>query len=346
MPRRPTLPFDTPADAIRRYLADAIAEVFTVPRILPLLRRPRPEPEPPAPALFDELPQQRRGEPSPFAASLSKEEAQQHARDYATAEGWQLLLASMDRTTPESVASIVGYRVGNGSLEAQIGRELLEAFGVPEPSDRSEGELLGMHIAFWGGPNRWLSGWGAVHGKEAGWIKGKDWYGSPVCACTPYGLQRLGIGPKAEPEPAPEPVPRRGPPPPGMPLDEVMRRHFAGVISPKSELAQKRARLREERAAAARKAGPSPADVAYVEAAIRDALPKGVPSYAKEILSIRMDRGLRVCRLRLFDGEIGTLRLSGQPGAHGYGWEPGEVDDRPFHYDEAAGAWVRVDEDA
>ena len=92
------------------------------------------------------------------------------------------------------------------------------------------------------------------------------------------------------------------------------------------------------------KGGPAPEELAYVEAAIKDALPAGYPSYAEEILSIRKTNGMRIVGMRLFDGAIGVLRLSGRPGAHGYGWDVGEVDQRPFHYDEAAGAWVRVNE--
>lgn len=131
-------------------------------------------------------------------------------------------------------------------------------------------------------------------------------------------------------------------------------RLLKGVVAPPSPLALKRQRLkveREEARAAAAKvepeaAGrPSPEDVAYVQAAILDILPKGWPSYAKEVISIQKARGVRICRLRLFDDEIGILQLSGQPGAHGYAWKVGEVDKRPFHFDEEAWAWVRVDAD-
>lgn len=119
MARRLSFPADTPAADLLAWIASAISEAYTGPRQLPLMRRPPAEPAPPLPALFDRLPDQRRGEPA-----------------------------------------------------------------------------------------------------------------------------------VALPEPEPAPVPRREPPPPGMPLHEVMQRHFAGVINPKSELARKRERLKEERAAA------------------------------------------------------------------------------------------------
>ncbi|KQU31128.1 hypothetical protein ASG63_16680 [Methylobacterium sp. Leaf94] len=100
---------------------------------------------------------------------------------------------------------------------------------------------------------------------------------------------------------------------------------------------------------------PSPEDVAYVERAILDILPKGWPSYATEVLSVREvkrtgDFGdvytgrATVATLRLFDGEVGELTLAGSPGAHGYSWKVGKVDKRPFQFDEAAWAWGRVDE--
>lgn len=165
-------------------------------------------------------------------------------------------------------------------------------------------------------------------------------------------VQRQGEPPVAQPEPE---VPARPQPPaPGTPLDQVLLAHFSGAITPPSPLAMKRRERKAEREAAAVAArvsvadpparGPSPEDVAYVQAAILDILPKGWPSYAQEVLSIRKDRGVWTCRLRLFDGEIGTLRLSGQPGAHGYGWEVGLKDKRALHFDDKAWAWVRVNE--
>lgn len=63
MARRPTFAADTPATSLREWIASAISEVFTTPRVLPILRRPPPELPPPLPLLFEDLPDQRKGEP-------------------------------------------------------------------------------------------------------------------------------------------------------------------------------------------------------------------------------------------------------------------------------------------
>lgn len=63
MPRRLTFAADTPAETLYAWIANAAAEAFTLPRVLPILRRPPAEPEPGLPVLFEDLPIQRRGEP-------------------------------------------------------------------------------------------------------------------------------------------------------------------------------------------------------------------------------------------------------------------------------------------
>jgi len=101
--------------------------------------------------------------------------------------------------------------------------------------------------------------------------------------------------------------------------------------------------------------GPSPEDVAYVQAAILDILPKGWPSYATEVLRVRRTKATKafadyrgvvvIATVRLFDGEIGQLTLAGRPGEHGYSWQVGRRDKRAFQFDEKTWAWMRVDED-
>lgn len=92
---------------------------------------------------------------------------------------------------------------------------------------------------------------------------------------------------------------------------------------------------------------PPAAEVAYVEAAIQAILPRGVPTYVKEVIFVgRMPRskhGRRV-ELVLWDGGIGRLDISGEPGAHGYHWKATGGDGRPFHWNKATRRWARVDE--
>ncbi|MCI9881800.1 MAG: hypothetical protein ABW026_19855 [Microvirga sp.] len=52
----------------------------------------------------------------------------------------------------------------------------------------------------------------------------------------------------------------------------------------------------------------------------------------------------RLVEIVLWDGGIGRLEISGEPGAHGYHWKTTGGDARPFHWDEAARCWARVDE--
>lgn len=75
MPRRPVFAADTPASALHDYIVKAVAEIFTVNRVLPLMRRPPAEPALPLPLLFEELPEQRRGEPSPIPPAPEPEPA-------------------------------------------------------------------------------------------------------------------------------------------------------------------------------------------------------------------------------------------------------------------------------
>lgn len=95
------------------------------------------------------------------------------------------------------------------------------------------------------------------------------------------------------------------------------------------------------------KTGPLAEDVAYVIDAIQAILPKGVPTYVKEVLSVgRVPRSKtrRIVEIVLWDGGIGRMEISGEPGAHGYHWKTAGGDGRPFHWDEAEQAWVRIDE--
>lgn len=92
---------------------------------------------------------------------------------------------------------------------------------------------------------------------------------------------------------------------------------------------------------------PSAEDVAFVMDAIAAILPKGVPTYVKEVLSVgRVPRSTRrrIVEIVLWDGGIGRLEISGEPGGHGYHWKTTGGDARPFHWDEAARSWIRVDE--
>lgn len=82
MARRPVFAADTPAAAIRDYLIAAIAEAFTVNRVLPLMRRPPAEPAPPLPILFEDLPDQRRGEPAPVQPAPEPEMVELDPRDF------------------------------------------------------------------------------------------------------------------------------------------------------------------------------------------------------------------------------------------------------------------------
>ncbi|KQO42392.1 hypothetical protein ASF49_15955 [Methylobacterium sp. Leaf104] len=71
-----------------------------------------------------------------------------------------------------------------------------------------------------------------------------------------------------------------------------------------------------------------------------------MPTYVTEVLSVgRVNRSKRrLVEIVLWDGGIGRLEISGEPGAHGYHWKTTGGDARPFHWDEAARCWARVDE--
>lgn len=79
---------------------------------------------------------------------------------------------------------------------------------------------------------------------------------------------------------------------------------------------------------------PPAAEVAYVQAAIEAIIPKGVPTYVKQVLSVRpvpRSKTRRLVEIILWDGGIGRLEISGEPGAHGYHWKTTGGDARPFH---------------
>lgn len=93
---------------------------------------------------------------------------------------------------------------------------------------------------------------------------------------------------------------------------------------------------------------PSPDDVTFVMNAIAAILPKGVPTYVMEVLRVgRVPRSThrRIVEIVLWDGGTGRLEISGVAGAHGYHWKTTGGDGRPFHWDEAAGGWTRIDEE-
>ncbi|KST61188.1 hypothetical protein AO398_00415 [Methylobacterium sp. GXS13] len=73
MPRRPSFAADTPAAALYAWIANAVAERFHKPRVLPILRRQPTPPPAPLPLLFEDLPEQRRGEPAPVQPAIELE---------------------------------------------------------------------------------------------------------------------------------------------------------------------------------------------------------------------------------------------------------------------------------
>ncbi len=93
-----------------------------------------------------------------------------HATDLADDAGWKRLAATMEHTTPENVARAVGHHVLSGTLSVTNGRALLDAVCESAPADRSEGELMAMRPGSGAGPCCSLSGWGAVHAVEDGWL--------------------------------------------------------------------------------------------------------------------------------------------------------------------------------
>ena len=80
--------------------------------------------------------------------------------------------------------------------------------------------------------------------------------------------------------------------------------------------------------------------------AIQDILPRGVPTYVREVLRVEQNGRAIVADLIVFDGHMHRLQISGQPGARGYAWleDPRSPMDC-FGWDEGLRQWVRYPED-
>lgn len=117
MPRRPVFAADTPAAFLRDYIVRAISEVFTVNRVLPLMRRPPAEPEPPLPVLFEDLPNQRKGEPAIVAPAPAPQPAVSlDPRDYPNAALMARIMG--DALPPPSALSVARRRKARERAEA------------------------------------------------------------------------------------------------------------------------------------------------------------------------------------------------------------------------------------
>ncbi|SFM84839.1 hypothetical protein [Methylobacterium pseudosasicola] len=126
MPRRPVFAADTPAAFLRDYILTAISEVFTVNRVLPILRRHPAPPEPPLPLLFEDLPDQRRGEPAPVPAAPEPEPAVElDERDFPNAKLMARILG--DSVGPPSQLTITRRRKARERAEAAAAAAACEA---------------------------------------------------------------------------------------------------------------------------------------------------------------------------------------------------------------------------
>lgn len=78
--------------------------------------------------------------------------------------------------------------------------------------------------------------------------------------------------------------------------------------------------------------------------AILDILPRGVPTYVREVVAVERDcSGRLIADLIVFDGPCHRLRISGTPGARGYAWLTDVLGDWPgFYWNERREAWVRL----
>lgn len=145
----------------------------------------------------------------------------------------------------------------------------------------------------------------------------------------------------SQPDTAPAPTPEA----PG--VEKVLMAHFEGVIDPPSPLTLKRRQKKHEREEAAAAAWHEPTfqDCADVHAAIGAILPPGVPTYADAIVAVSRPKGRILADLRLWDGNVARIEISGEPGAHGYRWETTGVEGTAFHWDARARAWERIPEE-
>ena len=93
---------------------------------------------------------------------------------------------------------------------------------------------------------------------------------------------------------------------------------------------------------------PTLPDRTEIHAAIGEALPPGVPTYVRDIVAVNRAPGQKggriIADLRLFDGAVGRIEISGQPGGRGYRWHSSGIERTAFHWDERARSWVRVSE--
>ncbi|MCJ2078770.1 hypothetical protein MKK68_24535 [Methylobacterium sp. E-016] len=136
MPRRPSFAANTPTASLREWIANAVAELFQTPRVLPILRRPPPEPEPPLPLLFEDLPEQRRGEPGPVMPAPDPEPTVElDPRDFPNAALMSRIIG--DALPPPSALTVTRRRLKRERAEAAAEREAEVAKTEPSKSNLS-----------------------------------------------------------------------------------------------------------------------------------------------------------------------------------------------------------------
>lgn len=237
-----------------------------------------------------------------------------HAVDLATNQGWEQLASSMAHTTLRHVCKGVGFGIHYGYLSAENGRRLLSVVGISEPESRGCSNLTPTPH---GRLKPSLKGWEAVYAVEDGLIVPGDPKRGTFAEITAAGWRSIGKEPRAA-KVKPVKVPR--PLPPNNRLTAMFEEAGLGRC-------------------------PTAKQIHLVEAAIRESLPANVPSFARQIISVRQSGGSTAARIRLFDNEIGVLTFSGKPGAFDYDdWDASYYDKRSFHYDFDLEAWARIDE--
>lgn len=148
---------------------------------------------------------------------------------------------------------------------------------------------------------------------------------------------------------APARAPAPAPEVPG--VEKALMAHFEGVIDLPPPLTLKRRqkkREREEAAVAAAVAAwhePTFQDRCDIHAAIGAILPPGVPTYVNDVVAVIRPEGRILADLRLWDGAVGRVEISGEPGAHGYRWETTGVEGTAFHWNARARTWERIPEE-
>lgn len=148
MPRRPVFAADTPATALRDYVINAVAELFHRPRVLPILRRPPAEPPGPLPMLFEDLPEQRQGEPTPVPPAPEPEPAiELDERDFPNFRLMSRIVG--DAIAPPSQLTITRRRKARERAEAAAAataREAAVAAVEPEPVPEPAAPFLTMDM--------------------------------------------------------------------------------------------------------------------------------------------------------------------------------------------------------